>query len=141
MREASSEGHEGPLGNRRSPADIHYNRWRHFIPLLPPTTPLFVPDLPGYGASAEVSQNDKFSVGQVLFEALKTAVQKAKGSKADHDKIKVVVVGHDRGARVAHHITVGGVENVDILGVCLIDIVCLCYVPFSLQILFFSATS
>lgn len=85
-----------------------------------------MPDLPGYGGSAAISQNDKLSVGRVLFEALKTEVQKAKSTEADHDKIKVFVIGHDRGARVSHHITVGGVENVDILGVCLIDIVRLC---------------
>ncbi|USP74878.1 alpha/beta-hydrolase [Curvularia clavata] len=99
------------------------DRWRHFIPLLPSTAPLFVPDLPGYGASAAIPQNDKLSVGRVVLEALKTEVQNAKSSKADHDKIKVVVIGHDRGARVSHHVSVSGVENVDILGVCLIDIV------------------
>jgi len=102
------------------------DRWRHLIPLLPSTAPLFVPDLPGYGASGVISQNDKLSVGKVLFEALKTEVQRTKSNKADHDNIKVIVIGHDRGARVSHHVTVSGVENVDILGVCLIDIVCLC---------------
>ena len=85
-----------------------------------------MPDLPGYGASAAISQNDKVSVGRAVFEALKTEVKKVKSNQGDHEKIKGVVIGHDRGARVSHHITVSGVENVEILGVCLIDIVRIC---------------
>lgn len=96
-----------------------------------------MPDLPGYGASGTISPNDKLSAGKAVFEALKTEVQRAKNNKADHDKIKVVVIGHDRGARVSHHVTVSGVENVDILGVCLIDIVR----PCSLLCLILSTTS
>lgn len=93
------------------------------IPLLPSSAPLFVPDLPGYGASATIPKNDKVSAGTVILEALKTAVAEAK--KATSEDVKIILIGHDRGARVAHHITVGGVQGVDILAVCLIDIVSL----------------
>ncbi|KAI4666995.1 uncharacterized protein J4E79_001676 [Alternaria viburni] len=94
--------------------------WRHLIPLLPSKAPLFVPDLPGYGASAPIAQNDKLSIGTAVLEALKTEVKKGKSPDGD---IKVILIGHDRGARVAHHLTVSGVDGVKILGVCLIDIV------------------
>jgi pimeloyl-ACP methyl ester carboxylesterase len=83
-----------------------------------------VPDLPGYGASAPIEKNDKLSVGRVVLEALKSEVKKIRGS-GDSSDVGVVIIGHDRGARVAHHITVSGVDGVDILGVCLIDIVCI----------------
>ncbi|RYO37509.1 hypothetical protein AA0111_g2340 [Alternaria arborescens] len=94
--------------------------WRHLIPQFPSQTPLFVPDLPGYGASPPIEQNDKLSVGTAVLEALKTEVKKSKSKDGD---VKIVLVGHDRGARVAHRLTVSGVDGLDILGVCLIDIV------------------
>jgi hypothetical protein len=37
--------------------------------------------------------------------------------------VNIVLIAHDRGARVAHHLTVSGVDGVNILGACLIDIV------------------
>lgn len=46
-----------------------------------------------------------------------------KKSKSGDGDVKVILIGHDRGARVAHHLTVSGVDGVKILGVCLIDIV------------------
>jgi hypothetical protein len=97
-------------------------RWRHIVPLLPNVAPLFVPDLPGYGASAPIEQNDKLSVGRVVLEALKSKVKNTKNGE-DISNLKIILIGHDRGARVAHHLTVSGVEGIDILGVCLIDIV------------------
>jgi len=60
------------------------------------------------------------SIGTAVLEALKTEVKKSKSGDGD---VKVVLIGHDRGARVAHHVTVSGVDGVKILGVCLIDIV------------------
>jgi pimeloyl-ACP methyl ester carboxylesterase len=104
------------------------HRWRHIIPLLPPDAPLFVPDLPGYGASAPIKQNDKMHVGGVVLEAVKYKMHLAKNG--DYDNIaRVILIGHDRGARVAHHVSVSGsrgvTKGVSILGVCLIDIVSL----------------
>jgi hypothetical protein len=56
-----------------------------------------------------------------VLEALKTEIKK---NRSGDENVKVVLIGHDRGARVAHHLTVSGVDGVKILGVCLIDIVC-----------------
>ncbi|CAE6997244.1 hypothetical protein P3342_000557 [Pyrenophora teres f. teres] len=95
--------------------------WRHVIPLLPSNAPLFVPDLPGYGASAPIEKNDKLNVGTAVLEALKEQVEKA-GLK-EFGNVEVVLIGHDRGARVAHRLSVSGVSGIQILGVCLIDIV------------------
>jgi len=53
-----------------------------------------------------------------------------KKSKSGDGDVKVVLIGHDRGARVAHHVTVSGVDGVEILGVCLIDIVCISSLEF-----------
>jgi hypothetical protein len=60
------------------------------------------------------------SIGTAVLEALKTEMKK---NRSGDENVKVVLIGHDRGARVAHHLTVSGVDGVKILGVCLIDIV------------------
>lgn len=51
-----------------------------------------------------------------------TEVKRTSSGSSGAD-IPVVLIGHDRGARVSHRLAVSGVEGVDILGVCLIDIV------------------
>jgi pimeloyl-ACP methyl ester carboxylesterase len=86
------------------------------IPLLPSNAPLFVPDLPGYGASAPISKNDKLSVGTATLEALKTAINSS-------NDIPIILIGHDRGARVAHRLAVSGVAGISMLSACFIDIV------------------
>ncbi|KAI8939154.1 hypothetical protein NX059_004988 [Plenodomus lindquistii] len=96
--------------------------WRHVIPLLPSSSPIFVPDLPGYGASATIPKNDKLSAGTAILNALKTEVKRT-SSAPSPDPIPVILIGHDRGARVAHHITVSGLSGINILATCLIDIV------------------
>lgn len=93
------------------------------IPLLP-LSPLFVPDLPGYGASPPTPEMDKQTVGNAIMDALKTEVSRSRPSSNTSDIIPVVLIGHDRGARVAHRLAVSGVPGVSIQGVCLIDIVC-----------------
>ncbi|KAF2661791.1 alpha/beta-hydrolase [Lophiostoma macrostomum CBS 122681] len=95
--------------------------WRHLIPLLPSNAPLFVPDLPGYGASAPISKNDKLSAGNAILSALQTQVKRSVSSSSS-SPIPVVLIGHDRGARVAHRLTVSGFGGINIKGVCLIDI-------------------
>lgn len=57
-----------------------------------------------------------------MLEALKTEVKRT-SSASSSGNIPVVLIGHDRGARISHHLTVSGVQGVDILGLCLIDIV------------------
>ncbi|KAF1945847.1 alpha/beta-hydrolase [Clathrospora elynae] len=96
--------------------------WRHVIPLLPSDAPIFVPDLPGYGASAPIENNDKLSVGNAVLAALKTEVKRTSSGDSSGN-IPVLIIGHDRGARVSHHITASGHPGISILGVCLIDIV------------------
>lgn len=97
-------------------------RWRHVVSLLPKGKPIFAPDLPGYGGSVSISKNDKLSAGTTVLNALKSEFKKASGSSSS-GSIPVVLIGHDRGARVSHHLTVNGVAGVNILGTCLIDIV------------------
>ncbi|KAF2195721.1 alpha/beta-hydrolase [Zopfia rhizophila CBS 207.26] len=96
--------------------------WRHLIPLFPPNAPLFVPDLPGYGASAPIKENDKLTVGTTILSALQTVVKRSSSSTFP-SPIPVILIGHDRGARVAHRLAVSGAEGIRILGLCLIDIV------------------
>lgn len=95
--------------------------WRHLIPLLPSDAPLFVPDLPGYGSSAPIFDNSKYSVGSAILAALLTEAKRT--SSKSIDNLPIVLIGHDRGARVAHHLAVQGFPGVSLQGVCLIDIV------------------
>lgn len=97
-------------------------RWRHFIPLLPKDAPIFAPDLPGYGASAAIEKHDKLTVGHAVLSALRTEVKRTSSNPPAGD-VPIVLIGHDRGARVSHRLAVSGVEGFDIKGVCLIDIV------------------
>ncbi|ORY11827.1 Alpha/Beta hydrolase protein [Clohesyomyces aquaticus] len=96
--------------------------WRHLIPLLPSNAPLFIPDLPGYGSSAPIKQNDKLNAGNTLLSALRTQMKRYTSSSSSSD-LPVVLIGHDRGARVAHRLSVSGADGIKILGICLIDIV------------------
>ncbi|KAJ4988994.1 hypothetical protein SVAN01_05432 [Stagonosporopsis vannaccii] len=97
--------------------------WRNLIPLLP-QLPLFVPDLPGYGNSAPPPAHDKVSVGILILAALRELLSPA---SATADAQPVVLVGHDRGARVAHHLHLSSpwhsVRGFSITGLALLDIV------------------
>jgi pimeloyl-ACP methyl ester carboxylesterase len=99
--------------------EIH--RWRHLVPLLPGNSPIFVADLPGYGSSTPIEDNSKISVGSAVLAALLTEYKRT--SSKSLDQIPIILIGHDRGARVAHHLAVQGFNGVDIRGLCLIDIV------------------
>lgn len=96
--------------------------WRHLILLLPSNAPIFAPDLSGYGSSAPITQNDKLTIGNTLLSALKTEFKRT-SSGSSTAALPVVLIGHDRGARVAHRLAVSGADGFNILGVCLIDIV------------------
>jgi pimeloyl-ACP methyl ester carboxylesterase len=63
---------------------------------------------------------DKLSVGNAILSSLKSQLPES------HDPIPIVLIGHDRGARVSHRLTVSGYSGTSILGVCLIDIVPTC---------------
>lgn len=92
------------------------------MPLLPEESPIFVPDVPGYGASPSIAQNDKLTVGNIIMSALQTELRRHVSSSSTTD-LPVILIGHDRGARVAHRLAVSGSKGLNILGVCLIDIV------------------
>ncbi|KAK3207884.1 hypothetical protein GRF29_96g718571 [Pseudopithomyces chartarum] len=94
--------------------------WRHLVPLLPGDSPIFVADLPGYGSSTPIEDNSKISVGSTVLAALLTEYKRT--SSKSLDQIPIILIGHDRGARVAHHLAVQGFNGVDIRGLCLIDI-------------------
>ena len=89
--------------------------WRHVIPLLKREVSLFVPELPGYGISSPASAHSKKDVGAALLEGL----------EAVFGKRKVVLGGHDRGARICHRLAVDKDDfpNLDIVGVFMIDVV------------------
>jgi pimeloyl-ACP methyl ester carboxylesterase len=104
---------------------INRDRWRLLIPLLPLDYPLFVPDLPGYGSSACPKAHSKLDYGLLLLQALRELIPD------DQSPISVVLVGHDRGARIAHRLQVSAASkdanitnlNFDIIGLGILDIV------------------
>ena len=89
--------------------------WRYTIPLLNDKVSLFVPELRGYGISSPAKAHSKKAIGTALLEALEAAF----GER------KVILGGHDRGARICHRLAVDKDDfpNLDILGVFMIDIV------------------
>ena len=95
------------------------------VPLLPEDKPLFIPDLPGYGSSAPPEQHDKVNVGLRIIGALSETFNN--GAKASVDYPPIVLIGHDRGARVADalHVSTGkaDVMGFRIIGLALLDII------------------
>ena len=93
--------------------------WRQIVPLLPQDIPLFIPDLPGYGRSAPLSiPHSKVNQGAAVLSTLSSIVP-------PNNKRPIVLVGHDRGARVCHRLAVDNspVSSMPILGIILLDIV------------------
>lgn len=100
-------------------------RWRHFIKFLPASTRLFVPDLPGYGHSSPLRtpSHDKSTVGRAILASLNAVLSSANPPHRTHD---IILVGHDRGARVAHRLAVDAASYANtftLKAVSLIDIV------------------
>ncbi|OAP59271.1 hypothetical protein AYL99_06569 [Fonsecaea erecta] len=79
--------------------------WRHVVPLLRGKISLFVPELPGYGISTPIrdpASNTKRSVGTALLEALADVFK----TKTASSPRRVILGGHDRGARISHRLSV-----------------------------------
>ncbi|KAI9684868.1 MAG: hypothetical protein M1822_005517 [Bathelium mastoideum] len=99
--------------------------WRLLVPLLP-DKPLFISDLPGYGNSAPADQHDKLNIGVHVLKALADAINNLEMSPAVSNP-SIVLVGHDRGARVAEalHVFNKTVSTMpfQIVGLALLDIV------------------
>ena len=105
------------------------------MPLLEGKISLFVPELPGYGISTPIvgdaSKNTKRAVGTALLESL-ASVFKTKSSSTPR---KIILGGHDRGARICHRLAVDFSDpqiratslfqmlNLTVLGTILLDIV------------------
>jgi pimeloyl-ACP methyl ester carboxylesterase len=133
-----SRSSDGVVGYHKNLSDIDVNTpilvllhgypnsaylWRHVVPLLSPH-PLFVPDLPGYGNSAPPTAHDKVSVGMLIPSALHKLL--ASPNPPTNFIRPVVLIGHDRGARVAHHLHVSSphapIQGFSIKGLALLDI-------------------
>jgi pimeloyl-ACP methyl ester carboxylesterase len=89
--------------------------WRYVIPALKEKVSLFVPELPGYGISTPAKTHSKKAVGSALLESL----YKIFGKR------KVILGGHDRGARICHRLAVdkNDFPDLEIIGIFMIDIV------------------
>lgn len=89
--------------------------------LLPKEMGVVLMDLPGYGQSTKPVKNSpgdysKRTLGADLYSALAQLLPKGQ---------KIVLMGHDRGARTVHHMTVHSPANgpLEILGIVLCDII------------------
>lgn len=88
--------------------------------LLPKEMGVVLMDLPGYGQSSkpvkQPSDYSKRTIGGDLYSALAQFLPPGQ---------KVVLMGHDRGARTVHHMTVHAPANgpINIVGIVLCDIV------------------
>ncbi|KAI1186881.1 Alpha/Beta hydrolase protein [Nemania serpens] len=118
--------------------------WRYAVPVLSEELghALFVPDLPGYGYSTmstvvasdlgAKSSHDRASVGFGILSAVRAVY----GDDEDDEELKVVLIGHDRGGRVAQRLITSSSASlpipqslrIRILGAVILDIV-----PYSAQ--------
>jgi pimeloyl-ACP methyl ester carboxylesterase len=98
-------------------------RWRLVIPLLPADIPIFCPDLPGYGQSAALLEHTKLDFGIAILKALRSILP-------GNETIPLILIGHDRGARIAHRLQVSSSAsepplkelNFNIVGIAVLDI-------------------
>lgn len=100
--------------------------------LLPRDSRLFIPDLPGYGSSSpSQTAHDKGTIGRAILASLATLLS-VRNRPASPVSQPVILIGHDRGARVIHRLAVDyntapytddGNITLPILGITLMDIV------------------
>jgi pimeloyl-ACP methyl ester carboxylesterase len=92
------------------------------VPLLANKFSLFIPELPGYGiSSASTTSNSRLTIAMTLLEALSDSFSIG----ASDQKRKVILGGHDRGARICHRLAVSFPQDqsLDLVAVVLLDIV------------------
>lgn len=100
------------------------------IRLLPKSIPIFAPDLPGYGLSSPVTgdtsaSHTKRAVGNAILAAL-SGLFKKNGNSGAKSPTPILLVGHDRGARVAHHLAIDAslyADKFTLVGTSVLDIV------------------
>ncbi|KIW53340.1 hypothetical protein PV05_08922 [Exophiala xenobiotica] len=123
--------------------------WRRVVPALKDRVSLFVPELPGYGISTPIKDKDantKRSVGGALLEALSSAFETNTNTNTSSTASstaaaaaaprKVILGGHDRGARICHRLAVDFLHpseassvsiysklNLTVIGTVLLDII------------------
>ncbi|KAF2100125.1 alpha/beta-hydrolase [Rhizodiscina lignyota] len=100
--------------------------YRHVVSRLPPDVPIFIPDLPGYGNSTPPPRGDKRTVGAAVLEAL----EKSLPSSGPISQ-KIILCGHDRGARVCHRLAVDAEQHSSTFS--LVSVIFLDIVPTSAQ--------
>ncbi|KAH7385058.1 putative Fluoroacetate dehalogenase [Cadophora sp. MPI-SDFR-AT-0126] len=93
--------------------------WRHIIPLLPTSIPLFIPDIPGYGRSAPLDMpHSKLNTGISILSTLSTLLPQPQS--LPH---RIILAGHDRGAHISQRLTVSAPHSsFHIIGTILLDI-------------------
>ncbi|KAF8458921.1 Alpha/Beta hydrolase protein [Terfezia claveryi] len=101
--------------------------WKYVLDRFPPNIPVYVPDIPGYGRSTLKVTKDAYSkreVGNVILDALKQMLGNYPGILSEGIRQKIVLVGHDRGARISHRLAVDNCHpHFEIIGAALLDIV------------------
>jgi len=91
--------------------------FRYMIPALVQNYRLFVPDQPGIAYSTDATSQDKLTLGKCYIEGLVSHYGKGN---------RVILGGHDRGARIMQRLAVSKdelKEEIDVLGVWMLDIV------------------
>jgi len=116
----SDIGGEGPILTLIHGYPQSAYEWRHVIPALADKVSLFVPELPGYGVSTACGKHSKKEVGSAMLEALEAVFHVSKGSRR-----RVILGGHDRGARICHRLAVDKDDfpNLEVVGTVMLDIV------------------
>ncbi|KAI0805181.1 Alpha/Beta hydrolase protein [Xylaria sp. FL0064] len=122
--------------------------WRYAVPvLLERGYTLFVPDLPGYGYSTmstvsasdlgSKSEHDRVTVGFGVLSAVRAVYGDGSSSSShDGDKLKVVLIGHDRGGRVTQRLITSSSSSLPVpksLGIRILGAMLLDIVPYSAQ--------
>lgn len=102
------------------------HQFRYLVSLIPDHIPLYIPDLPGYGQSERSStvstaESSKRSVGKIILQSLEQVLKQIGTPKQQQP---IVLIGHDRGARVSHRLAVDNDHaTFKIIGAALLDIV------------------
>ena len=91
--------------------------WRNIVPSLLNKVSLYIPELPGYGISSPSTDNTRLGIATCLIESLSQIF--------DTSSRQIIAIGHDRGARIVHRLTVSrsSFPNITIIGSAMFDIV------------------
>lgn len=90
------------------------------VPKLSEEVSLFVPELPGYGISSPATSSAPRDIGGALLEALQSVFKLSAAVPR-----RLILGGHDRGARICHRLAVAKADFpfIQVVGAILLDIV------------------